>query len=880
MSNPPKLADKFLTWFCAEELLDEIQGDLHEYFHSLDKNPWKKSLLYWFHVFHFLRPFAFRKKFPAPYNNNNFMLKSHIRVSLRVLQKNRLFSFINIIGLAISMSIGILMMLFLSEVYSFDDFHAYKNEIYRVTTTRIQGSSDETSYLTTASGYMADQLKSQVHGINDIVVMRSEKVSTDLKTEKKAIEVDGFQVSATFFDIFSFKLTAGNRATALTDPNGIVLTESTAQKLFSDQDPLGQSVSLDLSSIPSTWIVTGVMEDPPINSHMQFDVLFAMGSLSSSRENTVTGSTGDPTTTGDYYVYVLLDSLTSPEVIESSMAKVIAEYNVLSDSPISHHLQPMSTFVTSETYSNLIGPSFPRQRVHVMIGLTLLILLSACFNYSNLSLARVLKRSKEVGIRKVTGANSSNVFFQFLIEAIILSLLAFIVGFGLFFFVRPKFLSIQEIALQGMDIFRLEIELVHIVYFSLFTVTLGILAGFLPALFFVKLTAKELIKDVSKTRFFPGLNLRRTMIIFQIATSISLVTASVLVYNQYRFSLSYHLGYETENIINIPVKSDYIDILKHNYAQVSEVIQVSKSSLVIGIGGDGLSGAMTRVAGMKKPNPTLIGYIDESFLDLHEFDLLAGSTFKNPLMAGGNPGYIIVNEGLLTELGLGTPFEAVGKTMELNGSQVKILGVVKDFIEIGLTKKLFKSFAFIYPNQNDQFSTLSVKFESENLLAFIEKLEKEYSAFDLAHPFEFHFYSDQIANNYRHQKLIYILVTGLSFVAISISMLGLLGMAVFNAESRTKEISIRKVLGARLASLVLLLTRNFLASVIISGLIAIPLTFYIVDRLVLNEFMYRHKIGWEIISGLFVVLILGMLIVGWQIRSVARQNPADLLKTE
>lgn len=266
---------------------------------------------------------------------------------------------------------------------------------------------------------------------------------------------------------------------------------------------------------------------------------------------------------------------------------------------------------------------------------------------------------------------------------------------------------------------------------------------------------------------------------------------------------------------------------------------------------------------------------------MHEFKVLAGTTFLNPLTEGGDAKYIVVNEGLLNELDLGTPDEAIGKTISYNGTKVSILGVVKDFVDIGLTKKLFNSFAFVYPVGTEQYKSLAVKFRSTNLHSMMEELKKDYESLDPIHPFEFNFYDDQIANNYRQQKVTYTLISFLAFLAISISMLGLLGMAVFTTESRIKEISIRKVLGAGLTSLMLLLSRGFLMLMVLAGLLAIPITLYIVDHMVLNEFLYRAEIGLiEILSGFAIVMVIGVLIIGWQIRMAAVQNPADLLRND
>lgn len=880
--TPPKLADRFLSLVCSDLLLEEILGDLHEYYNDLaEKPPWKRNLLYWFHVFNFLRPFAFKKRNVSFPLNNNYMFKNHIVISLRVLKKNRLFSFINIIGLAISMSVGILMILFLSEIYSFDDFHIHKDNIYRVTTKRVQGARGLESNLITASYYMGDQLKSQVPGVEKVLMIDFNKLTADLKTEENAITISGRYASDSFFEMFSFKLLKGDPKTALANPNGIVLTESIAKKLFKDVDPIGQTVTLDDNPDIQTGIITGVMEDPPMNSHMQFDALLSLKTLDNRAAGQETDFKNDPDATGDFYVYLLLNENTSIENVESAMVKLIADHNATLEHPIRHLLQPMDTFVTSDIYYNEIGPRFPQQRVYIMMGLTLLILLSACFNYSNLSLASALKRSKEVSIRKVAGANGLQVFNQFLIEAVILAFIAFIVGFGLFYLIKPEFLNLQSLATQGRDMFLLNIDFIHLFYFLLFAIGIGCLAGLFPALFLAKLTARELFKDASKVRLFSGFNLRHLLIVFQFAMSISLVMAAVLVYNQYKFSLNYDLGYSTENIVNIPIQGDYISLLENEYANIPEVIETSKSSLVVGIGGDGLSVGMIQSEGQNDPSPTLTGFIDQNFLSMHEFKVLAGTTFLNPLTEGGDTKYIVVNEGLLNELDLGTPVEAIGKTISYNGTKVSILGVVKDFVDIGLTKKLFNSFAFVYPVGTEQYKSLAVKFRSTNLHAMMEALKKDYESLDPIHPFEFNFYDDQIANNYRQQKVTYTLISFLAFLAISISMLGLLGMAVFTTESRIKEISIRKVLGAGLTSLILLLSRGFLMLMVLAGLLAIPITLYIVDHMVLNEFLYRAEIGLiEILSGFAIVMVIGVLTIGWQIRMAAVQNPADLLRND
>ncbi|MEL7119330.1 MAG: ABC transporter permease, partial [Bacteroidota bacterium] len=808
------------------------------------------------------------------------MFLTHLLLAMRLLKKSKLFAFINIIALSISMSVGILMILFLTDIYSFDDFQVHRDQIYRITTQRVQGTKGREVSLITSSYYIGNQLKSQVPGVDHVLMMNADQLVADLKTTESAVPINGRYVSDSFFEVFSYKFLKGDASTALTEPNSIVLTASISKKLFGDNDPMGQTIIIEDKSDTKSAIVKGVVEDPPLNSHLQFEVLLSLNTLDQLIIEEETDVRNDPNATGEYYVYLLLDKNTLKEDVELALVELIADHNTSLEHPIRHSLQPMNTFVTSDIYYNDIGPRFPQKRVTIMIGLTLLILLSACFNYSNLSLARAMRRSKEVGIRKVAGANRFQIFYQFITEAVVIAFLASIVALGLFFMIKPEFLNIQNLATQGQNIFSLNIDPIHFIYFLLFAIAIGIIAGFFPALVLSKLSTRKLFEDASSTKLLSGNMLKKTLNVLQFALSISLVMAALLVYKQYEFSINFNLGYRTENIVNIPVSGDYIDLLENEYSSLAEVTATAKSSMVIGIGGDGLSGGMIRSENQDKPRPAFTGYVDKNFLDMQEFEILAGTTFLDPLVDGGNSNYIVANEGLLKELNLGSPQEAIGKTIYYNESKVQILGVVKDFIDIGLTKKIFNSFVFVFPEGLDKYRSLAVKLGSNNLPITIQKLNKIYQTLDPIRPFEFHFYDDQLANNYRQQKVIYKLISYLAIIAVAISMLGMLGMAVLTTESRVKEISIRKILGAGVANLMLLLSRSFLVFMILAGIIAIPTTLYLVNQMVLNEFLYKADIGFiEIFSGFAIVLAIGLLTIGWQIRKAAIKNPADLLRT-
>ncbi|MDN5200991.1 ABC transporter permease [Fulvivirgaceae bacterium BMA10] len=875
---PPKWPRKFLRFFVKKEYLEEIEGDMEEIFReSLEEHSVRKAKrIYAFEALKLFRPILI-KNLGGDYRLNHYgMFKNYLKTSLRSLKKNTLFSSINIVGLAIGMSVGILMILLLSELHSFDDFHAQKDNIYRVTSTRtLYGREGNYS---TASYYIGSQIDAQIPGVDKVLIMGRD-MSADLRTEEKAIPITGFYAPTSFFDFFSFKLKKGNPQTALADPNNIVLTESASKKLFGDADPMGELVSADGHQDFQNGIITGVIEDPPVNSHMQFEALVALKTLDKRAEGQERNFKDNPRDMYNSYVYLVLNESTKTEEVEDAIGKIMNDYNSNAEAPITHRLQPLDTFVTSDTYVNGTGPRFSQRKIYVMIGLTLIVLLSACFNYTNLSLARALRRSKEVGVRKVTGATRFQVFIQFMLEAVILSLIALIAGLGLFFLIRPEFLNLPNPAARGYQMFLLDINYLQLLYFLLFAIGVGCLAGFLPAMFLSKLKARIVFNNASKVKLFSGVNLRRVLIVFQFAMSIGLIMCAVLVHRQYKFALNYDLGFTTEKIVNIRLKGDYANLLENEYSKIPEVVETSKSSVVLGVG----SAMLTMIKSEDKSSTVslLMSEVDERYFNMHEFEILAGSGFLSPLREDESPKYVVVNEAFLKGLNLGSPKEAIGKYVWRGDTRLEILGVVGDFVSITLNINLEDAFGFLQTSKASRYHTLGVKIRSNDLLATMGKLEESYKGLDPVHPFEATFYDDQIALAYQPQKTTYTIISFLAFLAISISTLGLLGMAVYTTESRMKEVSIRKVLGAGISNLMLLLSRSFLVMIAVAGTVAVPITLYLVDNMILNEFLYRAKIGLiEILSGFVIVMVISALTIGWQIRMAAVRNPVDTLRND
>ncbi len=823
------------------------------------------------------------------------MFKNHLKTSVRTIRKHALFSTINIVGLAISMSVGILMILFLTEIFSFDDFHTHKDRIYRVTTEAKQPGRE--LHFATSSYYIGNELKEQVSNVEEVLVLR-EDLYADLKVNEKVISITGFYSTASFFDVFSFNLIEGNRNTALASAGGIVLTASTSKKLFGNDDPLGQLITVGDNENFQTGVVTGIIEDPPINSHLQFEALVSMKTFETSPIEHRRNAKNNQRAISDYHVYLLLKNGAEVADIESIMVEMMAESNAKwPQSSLTHFLQPMKTFVTDgDTYVREPGPSFSRRLIYIMIGLTAIVLLSACFNYTNLSLARALRRSKEIGIRKVTGANRSQVFSQFMVEAMLLTLLALIMSIGFFYLIRPGFLNLPNPSANGYEMFLLDISPLKLLYFVLFAIGIACIAGFLPALFLSKLKARIAFADASQIKLILGISSRRALGILQFALSIGLIMCAVFVHKQYQFTLNYDLGFSTENILHVNIEGDNLALLEHEYSQLPEVIQTSRSSEILGV-----AKADAGVVISEDRNDTtsvLLNKIDNNYLELHELELLAGSDFQSALGKNESIKQIIVNEELLKSLNLGSPEEAIGKRVLFRSSDYKnvglnIIGVVKDFTSHTLTEEYSKSFAFIQIRHDQRQRSskerflgwnseiLSIKTESDDLLATIDKLENVYREIDPIHPFEIRFYDDEIAETYEEYRASYTVISFLAFLATSISTLGLLGMVIFSTESRMKEISIRKVLGAGMRNITLLLSRSFFAMIIIAGFIAIPIGNYLVDNALLVDFIYRAKFTLiDTVSGLLLVLAIGLITIGLQVRSVAQRNPSDILRDE
>lgn len=871
-TTPPQWLDWLITGLCKHEVFEIVQGDLYElYERNLKKHgQLKAKLLYIRDALTILRP-TLLKQLEGNYQLNPYgMFKNHFKTSFRNLKRNPLFTIINALGLAISMSVGIMMILFLSELYDVDDFHQKKDRIYRVTTTQPGLMGDQIDHLATASYFVADQAKEELPEVEKVVVM-SWRFKAEIKHVEKRVALSGFYATPSFLDVLSYPLLTGNQQTALDQPESVLLTSSAAKKLFPNSDPVGQWVDVSGLGTFNKGLVTGILQDVPENSYLDFEMVLPM----QSNPMINTQFRGNPNNTFENYVYLLLHEHAEAGAVAAKIADVLDDhpYDL---SSVTHTLEPMGSFILGATM-NANGPTFSSRKVDMMIGLTLIVLLSACFNYTNLSLGRSFSRLKEISVRKVNGATRTQLFTQFMVEAVLVSCLALLLGIGLFFLARPALLSQVNDIIQDRSFFKLSLSWIKFGYFTLFAVSIGVIAGFLPAWILSRLKTSLLLKDVGKIKLLSGMNARKILITFQFSLTIGLIMCAVMVYRQYQFAINYDLGYQTENIVNVNIQGDYMDLLEEDYKALPQVLGTAKSQAVLGLRGGQFGNAISE--NFQDTTMYSSNYVGSGYFEVHDFDLIAGSGFRK----SDSSQSVVVNQSLIKALNMGTPEMAIGTKIRLMNDQqtlVSIAGVVRNFTGVSLDFQMPAPFVF-FPMAAGQNGTLGLKIATSDLLETMTQLEKGYQKYDPIHPFNAQFYDDQLASNYRQLQSSYTLISLLAFLAISIATLGLIGIAIYTLESRLKEISIRKVLGADSKSLILLLSRGFMIMIAIATVLAIPVALYVVDEMLLQSFFQRIDVGLlELLSGFLIVFLIAALAVGTQVHQVSAQKPVDLLRDE
>ncbi|GAB2577667.1 ABC transporter permease [Spirosoma areae] len=870
-AKPPRWAQRLLRWYCRPDLLEDLQGDLNEYFERnlTTKGARQARLIYCLDALKFFRFYTVRKPDFINLFIHWIMIGSYLKTSRRSLVRNKLFSFINIFGLAVSMSVGLLVIAFITDLRSYDDFQAKKDRIYRVITT-YQNLEQPAMDLASTSVKAGKKIRESVAGVEDVTILRN-GFSGDAHVGETTVPLEALWADDSFFRVFTFPLLKGDPATALKEPYSLVLTEKTAKKLFGEADPLGKVVRFDTLN----YTVTGLAKEVPKLSHLRFEALISFATADRQQPQK------DPNfysweNIWQNYVYIVLPSASDPESLQATLAKINSQENAaITNKTITIALQPLKQAALGPHLSNSIGPNMTPLLVWILGGLAFVIILSACFNYTNLSIARSLRRSREVGIRKIIGALKSHVLGQFMAESVIIALLALVFSFGLFLFLRTQFLALNPFI---ENLVSLDLSPRIILYFIALAIVVGVAAGFLPALFFSRINALQVIKDASAIKVFRHVSMRKALIVIQYTISLMFIATTLIGYNQYRGFLTFDLGFTTENILNIRLQGNKGNLLINELSKIPAVRKISQSMMITSLGS--IHGTTMKYTAPQDSAMVWLNLVDEHYLPVHNHKLIAGKNFSLRPKTG-EESEIIVNEQVLKRFNIAKkdPQKALGEQVTVDGQKLAIVGVLKDF-HYGTMENKIEPVMFRY-SDDQPGGYLNVKIMSTDLPATLASIDDAWRKIDKVHPLEAKFYEDQIEEAYSQFSVMLRVIGFIAFLAICIASLGLFGMVVFTTETRLKEISIRKVLGASESGLIYLLSKGFLGLLSVAALVALPATYFFFDKVVLNNFAYHQPIGlYELLASVLVVLLLAFLLIGSQTLKAARSNPVKNLKVD
>jgi len=798
------------------------------------------------------------------------MLKNYMKVALRNLRRDPTYSYINVIGLAVGLACFVLIALYIQNELQYDRFHAGADRIFRVTShyTDVNG----TRSFARSNPAIGPTLKNDLTEVSNTVRLQRFK-GTMRYQEKMFNETYMFFAESSVFDIFTFPLLRGNPVTALREPNTAVLTQATAQKYFgSEDDPMGKILVL---SDTLAFTVTGITKNLPAQSHLQFDILLSFETWKNIQANR--GRDLDNLwTSGTYYTYALLSTPDAMDRVQTQLPAYLERYlgdQSKDDTIYSIAMQPLKNIHLKSDLRQELGPNGSLTYVYIFAAVAVVILLISCINFINLSTARSAKRAREVGVRKVIGAVRAQLVKQFLGEAILLSGIAFVSAWAMVQLLLPWFNEFSGQSLT-LDLVRhwwslpAAIGLVMLV---------GLLAGSYPAFILSSYQPAKVLKGtLSLGRQHLTLSLRQGLVVFQFTLSILIAASTVIALQQIGHMRGHSLGFDQEQILVMPfywdkAVLDRYETLKSELLRHKAIQQVTASGDVPGRMFTSMS---YWVEGMPLDQSHGINalIVDPDFAETYGLSIVAGRDFSPDLAANLGETFIL-NEAAVAEMGL-TPEEVIGKQFRMNTTG-PVIGVITDFHFEGLQNELEPLVMTVWPSW---FGYISLRLDTANLSETVEHVSKTWQSVVPSRPIEYFFLDDDFNRQYQAEVRFGQVFTVFAALAIFISCLGLFGLAAFTAQQRTKEIGVRKVAGASVSSIVLLLCRSFIRLIVLAILLASPLTYFGMNRW-LQSFAYRVDIHWSVflLTGAAALLVM-WLAIGFQSLKAAMANPVKALR--
>lgn len=783
------------------------------------------------------------------------MLQNYLKTAFRSFKRHKSSFLINVIGLSIGMACSILILLWVLDELNYDRFHADSDQIYQV----MEHQSYSGDKMTTQStpGILSEALKEEVPEFRYISTY-TWNLDYLFTKEEKSFKENGLYARPDFFHILDINILHGNRDELITNPNSVVITKELAIKYFDTENAVGESIIINGTE---THTVTGVFEKLPENSSFRFDFVLPFEDwLDNNAWATEWGNNG-PRTISKLYPDV------DVAVLNTKIKDFIKERN--EDSNVDLFVYPFADQYLYGQFENgeVAGGRIDYVRLFTVVAI--FILLIACINFMNLSTAKATKRAKEVGIRKSIGASKGSLIGQFIGESMIITFFSLLISVFLVELSLPIFNDLTDKAISVH--YGEPSLLLMFIGTALFT---GLVAGSYPAFYLSSFEAVKTLKGslkISGSEAFA----RKGLVVFQFALSVILIISTTIVYQQIQYTQTKNLGYQKENLITFAAEGnidDQWDVFEDQLLNISGVNSASRASATF-------MGRNSNTSGLEWPNKAPETHIlfenvssDYNLIETMGFELLAGRTHSEEF--GSDSARIVINQTAANIMGMDNP---VGEYITLWDSETEIIGLVKDFHFQNLRNEVEPLFFRLAPENTWR---AYVRIQSDDIQNTLAEIEQVYKEFNPDYPFDYEFMDEQYAALYRSEQRIGDLAKYFAIFAVIISCLGLFGLSAFTAEQRAKEIGVRKVLGASVQNLVLHLTKDFTKLVLIAILIAIPVSWWMMDQW-LSDFAYNAGLNWWVFaaSGVLAVII-AWLTVSWQSIKAALVNPVQSLKSE
>ncbi|SNS84906.1 putative ABC transport system permease protein [Ekhidna lutea] len=866
---PPKWPGKLLRLFINKDYLEEIEGDLEEvFFDDVEHLSLKKAKLhYTLGVFKLFR-LSLIKNLKWIYKIGLIItIMRTIKLAFRNLLKFKTHSGINLIGLSLGLAVGGLILLYVMDELAFDNFHEKGDRVYKVVTAS-EGGMETNAW---PIGY---KLRTEFPEVESVLYVKNFPSTAKLNHKDKRYDQTIFYASQEFFDLFTFDLTTkGNRENVLTAPYTVAITKSVEDTYF-DGDALGKTLTL---ADTLDFEITGVIENPPSNSHIQFDVLVSFPTIEKLQWWSYTEGWGNFNARN----YLLLKEGIDPSVFQVKIKNLYDE-NIgdwLDEMGVSFstELIPLKDVYLNETYYNGFGPKGSKKRVNTVTWIAIFLLILACINYVNLSTARSSYRAKEVGMKKVVGSSRTSIVAQFMTESFLLTSIAFIVGLLLMYGSLPFFNNLMDKEYSVVSF--LSLKFITGIVLLIIAVTIG--SGFYPAWIISSLNPLHALSG-KLGQTFQGLSLRKILITFQFFISSGLVIATFIVISQIDYMRTQDLGFEKEQVLIINAtdapSGSSRDVLRGQLQSISGVHAVSHTNALPGRPGWLGQWAYPEKEGGEQVDTEYMA-IDENYAEVLGLQFLAGRNFDverpSELEAG-----LIINETCVRAMGWNTPENAIGKEIVSPSQRPAgtVIGVVKDYHGLGLQD-------IIWPQAMDYRSYsygkyFAIRYSSEQTYDLIKRIESAWDDVYGDYEFDYFFLDEDFDRQYREENQLAKVLTIFAVIILIVSSIGLFGLISFVALSRTKEVGIRKTMGASIGQIIVILSKEFMLLVLIGNLLVIPLVWHYGNEW-LNDFAFHTSINPMIFAiTMLITVLIAFITVSVQTYKTAKMNPVRALRYE